>query len=52
METPAHRSAAARRLGSDSMELDFVEIVPLVLGIMATGAVAGVLSGPLGVGGA
>lgn len=33
------------------MDLDWSEIVPLSLGIMATGAVAGVLSGLLGVGG-
>lgn len=31
--------------------LDFAQIVPLVLGIVATGAVAGILSGLLGVGG-
>lgn len=33
------------------MELSIAEIVPLVLGIMATGAIAGILSGLLGVGG-
>jgi uncharacterized membrane protein YfcA len=33
------------------MDLSINEIVPLVLGIMATGAVAGILSGLLGVGG-
>ncbi|WP_019956076.1 sulfite exporter TauE/SafE family protein [Yoonia vestfoldensis] len=33
------------------MTLDWAELIPLILGIMATGAVAGVLSGLLGVGG-
>lgn len=33
------------------MDLNLTEIVPLVLGIMATGAIAGILSGLLGVGG-
>ncbi len=33
------------------MELNLAEILPLVLGIMVTGAVAGILSGLLGVGG-
>lgn len=33
------------------MELNWAELIPLVIGIMATGAVAGILSGLLGVGG-
>lgn len=33
------------------MDLNWAELIPLVIGIMATGAVAGILSGLLGVGG-
>lgn len=33
------------------MDLNWAEMIPLILGVMATGAVAGVLSGLLGVGG-
>jgi uncharacterized protein len=41
----------ARRLGSDMAGFDWAEIAGLVMAIMATGAVAGILSGLLGVGG-
>jgi uncharacterized membrane protein YfcA len=48
---PQTRVPMARRWGSEMPTLALAEAAPLVLGIMATGAVAGVLSGLLGVGG-
>jgi uncharacterized protein len=48
---PPTRAPTARRWGSKVQDLALAEIIPLVLGIMATGGVAGILSGLLGVGG-